>query len=141
MALSLEEGIALTKQIWKDSLHPGGTWKPVGLNALQHYLDENHLEYSHKEAVAWVLQNQETWDKNKFIGFRKAIFELNDVMLYGEIRGNYRYHETPFDLLAKEWQDLLTAFYHDLRNSITHRCARVQILHCVPMVGFKEHRK
>ena len=138
MALSLEEGIALTKQIWKDSLHPGGTWKPVGLNALQHYLDENHLEYSHKEAVAWVLQNQETWDKNKFIGFRKAIFELNDVMLYGEIRGNYRYHETPFDLLAKEWQDLLTAFYHDLRNSITHRCARVQILHCVPMVGFFE---
>jgi len=138
MAITVTEGIALTKRIWKDAGSPGSTWKPVGLNALRHYLEENSLAYSHEEAVKWLAQNHETWNKNKFMSFRKAIFELNDVMLYGEIRGNYRYHETPFDLLAKEWQELLTAFYHDLRNGITHRCARIQILHCVPMVGFFE---
>jgi len=138
MAITVTEGIALTKQIWKDAESPGSTWKPVGLNALQRYLEENDLAYSHEEAVKWITQNHETWGKNKFMSFRKAIFELNDVMLYGEIHGHYKYHETPFDMLAKEWQEFLTAFYQDLRNSITHRCARLQILHCVPMAGFFE---
>ena len=136
MSFGYNDGIALLKQCWLNngqSLSPG---KLAALNALRKDLVNKSANYSHKEALNWLSANRDTWTNQQYFRNRRAVFEFNDVMLYGKIIGNYQYCITPFDLLPDCWKELLLEYKEMILTTIKHRAARDQITHCTDFASY-----
>jgi site-specific recombinase XerD len=136
MNLGYDDGIALLKQCWLNNGQSLSPAKLAALNALRSYLENRNANYSHEEALCWLCTNKDTWTNQHFFKNRRAVFELNDVMLYGEVIGNYQYYITPFDLLPDCWKSLLLRYKEMLLTKRKRRATRDQITNCTDFATF-----
>lgn len=131
MKISYNDAVTLVKECWQKSGLKPGEGKSVAFNALRTHLQIENLEYSHEEAVNWLNKNKELWPKQKYFQCRRAVFELNDVILHGKIVGNYIYNIDPFDLLPTWLKELILCYKDFLSVNHQRRAIRTQVSECI----------
>ena len=60
------------------------------------YLEEGHLEYSHRFAEAWLSYLKATIPRSRFVSFRRALFLVDDVVRNGTLTNvQFSYDDAP----------------------------------------------
>ena len=136
MTLTFDEGMS----IWKKwlitdgrAVNPG---KRAALNALKRYLQENSIPYSFENALEWLSIKQPLLSNKEFFRYRRAVFELNDIMSNGRITGNYKYYNDPFDELSIYWQKKVTEYISHLKTFRLESAVRSQRVNCIKFASF-----
>ncbi len=127
MGIVYADAVLSLRQYWKENGLADDPGMRSGLNKLHCFLQETDQSYSHKTALTWLEQMKDSWRKQDYFRYRRALFELNDLLTTGSVSGKYLYHDTPFSHLPKYWRDMVTAYRNDLKTWKSRRAITEQI--------------
>lgn len=134
----IAEALKKIKVCWQNngfSINPN---KTSAINAMLRFFDENQLEYSHEQALEWLEMSKYRLPNKKYYKARRALYEFHDVIVTGNISGNYKYELTPYDSLPEKWRKCIDAYQQARLSVSTPRCASYQAKQVVSFATFLE---
>ena len=136
MGIVYADAMLSLRQYWKENGLADDPGKRSGLNKFYCFLQETDQSYNHETALAWLEQMKDSWRKQDYFKYRRALFELDDLLSTGSVSGKYLYHDTPFSRLPKYWQDMITAYRKDLKTWKSRRAITEQMPHIITFAGY-----
>ena len=136
MEIVYADAVLSLRQYWKENGIRDDPAKVSGLNKFRCFLEETDQPYSHSTALTWLDEQKDSWKKQAFFCYRKALFELDDLLTTGSVSGKYLYHDTPFSRLPKYWRDMVTAYRNDLKTWKSRRAITEQMPHIITFAGY-----
>ncbi|MDO4650133.1 MAG: tyrosine-type recombinase/integrase [Eubacteriales bacterium] len=139
--MKYEEGIQCLKQCWKEMGHAITDEEKAAMKSFRGVFVSGKSEpYSHEMALKWLSDNQLIWGEEKYQVHCKLIYELNDAVSTGTIKGEYKFLPTVYDSLPPDLKDQLILYRNKLLSHLQYRASRDQLIHCISFANFLKNQ-
>ena len=130
MSMKFSEGIIAAKDYW-DSIGKNDSSRIAAVNGLQGYISDNNIPYSPDVADHWLDSNKERWHKSTYTHYRRALKELELIIVNEPIPKRIDYCKDPLDSLPEEWKAIIKSYRTFLGNNMTREPVKTRISNCI----------